>query len=150
MRQHRPGHLDRIVKGERAHDARRRTVYAREAVRELGARAELDIGRELLQHVVEHRDLLAGIVARARREQVGNPQHDAQSAFGVARGDGVVEFVDQGERGGGRGNIAAKRSIGHDYNQCLWCITTARFLPYRCEDAVHRGTWNLQKILAVR
>ena len=71
MREHRAGDLDRVVEGERVDDPRRRAVDAGEAMRELGAGLDLDVDRELLQHVVEQRDLLAGIVARAGREQVG-------------------------------------------------------------------------------
>ena len=91
----------------------------REPVRELGARGNLDVGGEFAQNVVEHRDLLAGIVAGTGREQIGDAEHDAQTALGVAIGDGFVKFIDQGEGSGRGGNIADKCSIGHEKYRCL-------------------------------
>ena len=58
-------------------------------------RLHLDIGRELLQHVVEQRDLIAGIAARAGREQIGDPLQNSLALFVAAGRDRVVQFVDQ-------------------------------------------------------
>ena len=113
MRQHRSGHLDGIVEGERADDLGRRVLRAGKAARELGARFDLDIDGEPLQHVVEYGDLLARIAARSGREQIGDAQQDPQTTLHIAGGDGLVQFIEQRGRSGERRNIAGMGNFGH-------------------------------------
>lgn len=68
MDQHRPGDVDLVVERERANELGRSARHAGEPVRKLGARLDLDINDQPLQHVVEQRDLLAGIAARSGHE----------------------------------------------------------------------------------
>ena len=67
---------------------------AGQPARQPGARLDLDIGGQPLQHVVEQRDLPAGIAARAGHEQVGDALQDAQAFLHVACFDVTDEFVD--------------------------------------------------------
>jgi hypothetical protein len=64
-------------------------------VREFCAHLNLDISRELLQHVIEQRNLLARIAARTRHEQVGDALKYPQALFHTAGGNRADQFVDQ-------------------------------------------------------
>ena len=50
----------------------------------LCARLDLDVGGELLEHVVEQRDLFVRIAARARRKQIGDALKDPQALVDAA------------------------------------------------------------------
>ena len=82
-----------IAEGERADDVGRSVVDASQLVRELCARLDLDIGRELLQHRVKQRDLRAGIAPRPGHEQIGHALQDSQMFFDVAYLDRADQFV---------------------------------------------------------
>jgi hypothetical protein len=106
---------DRVVEGERADQSRRRVVDMGKAAGQSRPRLDFDVGAELLQHIVEQRDLLAGIAARAGREQIGDALQDALLLFIAAGRERGVQLVDQrlifvearicsGGRGVGHGN----------------------------------------------
>ena len=52
--------------------------------RKLCARLDLDVGGELLEHVIEQRNLVVRIAARARRKQIGDTLKDPQALVGAA------------------------------------------------------------------
>jgi hypothetical protein len=113
VNEHRPGHRDGVVERQRAHQLRRGIVDRGEPPRQPGARLQFDVGAKLQQHVVEQRDLLAGIAARAGREQIGDPLENAAARIlaGCERG---IDLVDQRLRSGCAGiSSAGGRGLGH-------------------------------------
>ena len=81
--QHRLGDGDIVVKGERADQPGRSVVDIRQPAGKSCPRLYFDIGREFLQHVIEQRDLFAGIAARAGRKQIGDALQNSL-AFSIA------------------------------------------------------------------
>ena len=73
MNKNRLGHFDLVIKSERADQLWRCAIDAGQLIGQSCPRLHFDIGRELLQNIVEQRDLVAGLPARARREQIDNP-----------------------------------------------------------------------------
>ena len=62
--------------------------------REFRACLDLDIGGELLQHVIEQGDLVVRIAARACREQIGDPLNDPQALVDAADRSGRDQFIE--------------------------------------------------------
>jgi hypothetical protein len=95
MNENRLGHFDVVIEGERADQLWRRALDAGQLFRQPYARLHFDIRREFLQNIIEQRDLVAGIAARAGRKQIGNPLQDSP-ALAVAPGSyRTVKFVDE-------------------------------------------------------
>ena len=95
MNKNRLGHFDLVIKSERADQLWRRAIDAGQLLGESCPRLHFDIGREFLQNIVEQRDLVAGVAARAGREQIGNPLQNSQ-ALSVAPGrHRAIKFVNQ-------------------------------------------------------
>ena len=88
-------HLDLVAEGKQADDVGGSIVDAGQPLRELCARLDLDIGRELLQHHVKQLDLRAGIAPRSGHEQIGHAVHDPHMFVDVTCLDRVDQFVDQ-------------------------------------------------------
>jgi len=93
--QDRLGDDDGVVERERADDSGRAAVDMGEALRQTGARLHFDIGDQLLQHVVEQRDLVAAIAARTGGEQIGDALEDALALHIAAGRNRFIELVDQ-------------------------------------------------------
>ena len=64
-------------------------------MRELGARLDLDVDRQAAQHVIEQRNLLVGIAARAGGKQVGDPVDDLDPVLGGRAGDRADQVVEK-------------------------------------------------------
>ena len=114
--QHRLSDRDRVVEGERADQLRRRVVDMSEAACQSRPRFDFDVGAKFLQHIVEQCDLLAGIAARAGREQVGDALQNALALGSAAGRDDVVQFVDQRLSFVAAGICNGGRGIGHGYH----------------------------------
>ena len=95
MAQHRLRHADVVVGGEIADDAGRRIRDAREPARQLGAGVLLDRRRKPLDHVVEQRDVVFGVVVGARDEQVGDAPQRGRALVLRLGGERVLDLVDQ-------------------------------------------------------
>ena len=84
-----------------------------EAAGQSRPRFDFDVGAKFLQHIVEQPDLLAGIAARAGREQVGDALQNALALGSAAGCEHAVEFVDQGLSFVAAGICNGGRGIGH-------------------------------------
>ncbi|MGY4361596.1 hypothetical protein ACVW0J_008089 [Bradyrhizobium sp. i1.7.7] len=85
FREHGSGDFDHLVERERADDLGRRGRDRRETVGEQRSRRGLDLLDQALEHVVEHPDVLVGIIHRIVDEEIG----DAAQGLDPAR-DGAV------------------------------------------------------------
>ena len=84
MNQHRSRDLDGIVECQRTNHLRRSAFHICEMLGKLCARLDLDVGGELLEHVIEQRDLVVRIAARTRRKQIGDALKDPQALVDAA------------------------------------------------------------------
>lgn len=76
-----------------------------EPLRQPCPRLNFDIGGKLAEHVVEQRNLVAGIAARAGGKKIGDAFKNAQTLCSAAGRDRFIEFVDQRFAGSGTGII---------------------------------------------
>jgi len=95
MDQHRFGDRDRVVKGERADQLRRRVVDMGQAAGQSRPGFYFNVGTELLQHLVEQGNLLAGIAARAGGEQISETLQNSPALAVAAGCDRFIQLVDQ-------------------------------------------------------
>ncbi len=125
---------DRVVEGERADQLRRGIVDMGQAAGQSRPRLDFDVGAELLQHIVKQRDLLAGIAARAGREQIGDALQNALALVTAAGRERGVQLVDQRLIFVAAGIWSGGRGVGHgNYNQ--W-YSNGAFLSFLF---AHRG-----------
>ena len=82
-----------------------------EPLRKPSPRLHFDIGGKLAEHVVEQRDLVAGIAARAGGKEIGDAFKNAQALCVAAGRDRFVEFVDQRFAGSGSGTGIIRQII---------------------------------------
>ena len=72
-------------------------------MRELGACLHLDVGRQSAQYIIEQRNLIIGIAARAGRKQVGDPINDPEAVLGGRGGDRTDKLIEERATFGKRG-----------------------------------------------
>ena len=109
---------DRVIEGERADQLRRGIVDMGQAAGQSRPRLDFDVGAELLQHIVKQPDLLAGIAARAGREQIGDALQNALALVTAAGRERGVQLVDQRLIFVAAGICSGGRGVGHgNYNQ---------------------------------
>ena len=84
LRQNGARHLDRIVEREPAYQLRRRVRDCGQPVGERRPCGLLDIGDEMAEDPVEHRNMVAGEMARSEHEEVGDATQRLFAALGGA------------------------------------------------------------------
>ncbi len=96
-RQHRAGYVDVVVEGEHVDDVRRRVGDRREPLRQSGAGLALDGIDQPRHDVVEHSDLIFGILRGIAEEEVGDAGQYVDTARDAARRQRGFELVEQRE-----------------------------------------------------
>ena len=101
--------------GEVEHDLAGRIRTIGEAFGELHTRPEGEIADELLEHVVEERDVLLGQIRCAFEEEGGQTLSGTPALRGVAGGEGAIEIgQDSGVDGHGREALLRESTIRRD------------------------------------
>jgi hypothetical protein len=95
MPEHRLGHLDVVVEGERAHHARRRIGKPGEPACEFRPRPHFDFRGEPSDHVVEQGDLFLAEARGPVEEKVGDARQGRGALLGRAGGDGLFQVVNE-------------------------------------------------------
>ena len=109
LREHRARDFDIVIEGEHVDDVGRRIGDRRQPVRELGARFGLDGADEPRHDVVEHDDLIFGIMLGAVDEEIGDAGEDVDPARDAAGGQRGLEFVK--ERKGTHHNSGRRHAV---------------------------------------
>ena len=80
--ENRTGDIDLIVERQRPDHLRRRMRQRREPLGERGTRGTFNIGNEMIEHTVKHRNVFLGKMTRSKDEKIG----DAAKRFGTPLG----------------------------------------------------------------
>ncbi|MET3341168.1 hypothetical protein ABIF52_001549 [Bradyrhizobium japonicum] len=95
FRQHRSCDLDHLVERERADDLRRCRRDRCEAVGEQRPRRGLDLFDQALEYVVEHADVLVGVIHCIAHEQIGDAAQRLDPAHNGAVRERSLQFLEQ-------------------------------------------------------
>ena len=95
-RENRASDIDRIVERQRADHLRRRIRDRREPVGERHACGQLDIGDEMAEYTVEHRNMIVGKMARSKNEKIGDAAKRLDAPLGRAVRERLFKLVDDG------------------------------------------------------
>ena len=109
VEQHRAGHLDVVIEGERTHHTHRRVRHFGKPARKLGAGLGLDRGGELGEDLVEQPDLDRRVALRAVDEEIGDAREHVVALRLAAGRQRVLELVEQRRRGGRGGRRGGHR-----------------------------------------
>jgi hypothetical protein len=80
--ENRAGDVDLIVERQLADHVRWRIRDRREPIGERGARRKFNIGNEVIEHTIEHLNMIAGKMARSKDEKIGNAAECFRPPFG--------------------------------------------------------------------
>ena len=112
LRQDGACHLDRVVERELADQFRRCIRDCRQPLRERRPRRLLDIGNEMAEDAVEHRDMVAGEMARSEDEEIGDAAQRLFTALGGAVRQRVFKLAKESVLSGHRGQPRDGENLG--------------------------------------